>query len=424
MTSPPTCEKNDPASSYVSPNKADASAYSLVGNNLKVSSDYVFFANLNLSAKDVEAVLMPYMELIGQRIAFTYKSPAKISFQGINGIFKLKLSLWLQFDDLCIKLLHVNTGTDVLITLNTEVARLLLIRLLSTTLIDDAHGVLFSSTEKGILSFVIARLLLDLKHTLGDKMPDLKLLGIYHCQDESINDTAIADYGVFNFSFTFAHDSYPVSIALPLTILHSIKPVEKKIDLIPRSGHYQSSMKWNVAKLSVTRETVSHLSFGDLILFEKSTLHVSDNRLQGVLAGVWQGITIFGELKNNGDDYVFSPSFSQDFARIEDIKMEELNISGAHDDVPRENNRNRKLADLAKNIRVPLSIELASIPLTLKELCQIREGEIIDLHRKIDDPLDMVVEGKIIGHCQPVQIDGRLGIRVLSIDGESSETSV
>ena len=47
--------------------------------------------------------------------------------------------------------------------------------------------------------------------------------------------------------------------------------------------------------------------------------------------------------------------------------------------------------------------------MTLKEICNLREGEIIDLHRKIDDPLEMRVEDRVIGFCQPIQIDSRSG---------------
>lgn len=123
--------------------------------------------------------------------------------------------------------------------------------------------------------------------------------------------------------------------------------------------------------------------------------------------------------------YVFAPDLTHDSATIEDTKMEELTIAGAHRDAPADNDRHqRKLADFAQNIRVPLSVELARLPMTLKEICQIRAGGILDLHRKIDDPLDLVVEGKVIGQCQPVQIDGRLGIRVLSIDGEGPDTHI
>ena len=403
-------------------NLAKAQPYNLLSDNLNISKEHVFFANLNLNAKAIEAILMPYIDLVGQRIAFTYKSHAKISFNGINGLVKRKLCDWLQFDDVCIKLVHVATGLDVFITISAQLARTLLIRLLATTLVDDAHGVFFSSTEKGIFSFILARLLLDLKRTLGDAMPDVKLIGVYHCQDESVSETEIANYGAINFSLAFVHDFYPVSLALPVDIFHAITPIDRKFDLVRRCGHLPGVMTFALAALNMTKSTVANLSFGDLIVFDRAKLKLTNGQLGGFLLGIWRGIGIFGTLQHNGTYYVFSPNLSHDFARIEDIKMEDLEIAGVNDDASTQIDRSQgKLAGVAKNIRVPLSIELARISFTLKELCQIREGEIIDLHRKIDDPLDMVIEGKIIGHCQPVQIDGRLGIRVLSIDGDHHE---
>lgn len=401
--------------------------YSLVHDDTAIiTTDQVLFANLNLDTHVVNEKLSPYMELVGQRITLTYKSPAKISFQGLSGIYKIKLSDWLQFDDVCIKFLHVATGVDVLVSLSTQIARSLLIRLLSTTLVDDTHGVLFSSTEKGIFAFIIARLMVDLKHTLGAAMPDLKLLGVYHCQDESLNDTAITNYGVFNFSFAFAHDHYPVSIALPMSMFNAVKPRDTEADLVRRCGHIKRYMHFFVAKLRMNQAILAQLSFGDLIIFDRSPIHLENRLLAGPLQGRWHDICVNGTLKHHDTRYVFSLDHGAEFKSIEDTIMEELEITSTsltNTLELSENTSNHKLADLAKSIRVPLSIELSRIPLTLKELCQIREGEIIDLHRKIDDPLDMVVEGKVIGQCQPVQIDGRLGIRVLNIDGDKNAKS-
>ena len=91
--------------------------------------------------------------------------------------------------------------------------------------------------------------------------------------------------------------------------------------------------------------------------------------------------------------------------------MEEIEITGSQKTIV-----DSHLANLAKNLRVLVSVELSRIPMTLEELCELKTGEIINLHRKIDDPLELVVEGKVIGHCTPVQIDNRLGIKILSID--------
>lgn len=394
----------------------------------KLNSDYVFFANLNLDSVALESYLAPFMELVSQRIGLTYKSSAKVSFLGINGILKLQLSDWLQFDDISIKLLHVETGLDILVTISTQIARSLLIRLLATTLVDDSHGMLFSSTEKGIFSFIVARLLLDLKHTLGEKMPNLKLIGVYHCQDEAINDTPIADFGVFNFSFGLAHDHYPVSIALPLAIFSNIKRSDVSgLNLIIRCGHIKAPMTFTLKTLRIDRSSLAKLSFGDLIIFDRARNTLVQGALSGPMCGLWQTIALSGMIGSLDFNYAFFPDLARGFSRAEDIHMEEIDVVCTADtaSTPTDDKAHRnKLADIAKNIRVPLSIELSRLPFTLKELSEIKEGEIIDLRRKIDDPLDMVVEGKVIGHCQPVQIDGRLGIRVLNIEGESQKHQI
>ena len=60
--------------------------------------------------------------------------------------------------------------------------------------------------------------------------------------------------------------------------------------------------------------------------------------------------------------------------------------------------------------------------MSLKDLCALETNQNVDLHRKIHDPLKSVVEGKVIGHCTPVQIDNRLGIKILSIDSSTDSS--
>lgn len=387
--------------------------------------DHVFFANHNLDSEILKSALAPIIKMICNRIESTYKSPSKISFVKASCFMKTKLLDFLQFDDVCIRLLHVESGLDVFVTLGARIARTLLIRLLATSLIDDSQGLLFSSTEKGIFSFIIARLLFDLKNMI-EKMPNLKLLGVYHCQDEALNGADIEGFGVYNFTLSFAADTYPIMIAVPPNIFKMSRDTTfDSTNLIARCGHLSWPIIFRLKTLNCNMATINNMSFGDLVIFDHSDQYIDGNALCGPIRALWHNLVISGRLDAHHGAYRFFLSPDDLLNRMEDSKMEEVEIAGSSNRqafAPEAKNENTKLAGLAKNIRVPLSIELSRVPMTLKELCEIKEGEIIDLHRKIDDPLEMVVEGKVIGHCHPVQIDGRLGIRVLNIDSEDKKS--
>lgn len=390
--------------------------------SLHFRSEEIFFRNLNLDIAALEHSLMTVLEVISSRIESTYKSPAKIKLLGTSPLFLAKISDFMQFDDVCIKFLHTESGSEIFITFATKLARTLLIRLLATSLIDDSQGILFSSTEKGILSFVCARLLLDLKNSLPQKMPELKLLGIYHSQDAARNDSQIAGYGTLNFSFSFAAEVYPIMVFLPHQILKKKKPQFTPTAMLMRGGHLLCPLILNLKTITIRPDLLHSMEFGDLIVFKSADHHLAQGALQGTICARWGDIAVLGQLDISDSRYRLLWG-NNPFNRWQDLFMEEVesSVGVSQNCNPMAENQGSKIANLAKNIRISLSIELSRLPMTLKELCEIQEGEIIDLHRKIEDPLEMVVEGKVIGYCQPVQIDGRLGIRVLTIDGEGSE---
>ncbi len=386
----------------------------------RLSSEQAYFANLNLDLHAISQEISPIIEMICYRIECTYRSPAKISFAGANAHLSKNILTCMQFDDICLKLWHIHSNQGLFLVLSARFARTLLIRLLATSLIDDSNSLPFSSTEKGIFSFVVARLLFDLKSALAEKMPDLKLMGIYHIHDEALNNATIEGFGVYSFSFGFAAEFYPITIAVPKELFKTFKrPKMPSTGLLVRCGHVRRPLTIHLVRINMTQKTLTALSFGDLILFDRCEAQLLNNGLCGPIRAVWHDIAINGHLSSADRGYQFSLT-NHHFFQKEDRPMEELEVAYAKEQeiVDLESKAtNNRLADLAKNIRVALSVEVSRLPMTLREICQLREGEIIDLGRKIDDPLEMWVENKVVGYCQPIQIDGRLGIRILKIEG-------
>jgi flagellar motor switch protein FliN len=394
------------------------SIYKLVGDKQpNLTRDHVHFTNINLDEKALIDNITPIIDVICSRIESAYKSPAQISYTG-SRILKDSFIDGMQFDDVCLKLLHIDSGLFLYITLGSRIARTLLIRLLSTTLIDDNSGLPFSATEKGLFSFIIARLIFDIKNSIGNIMPNCKIIGVYHHEDEALATVNTLGFGSYNFSLTFAHKSFPVTIALPPKAFALIKKNETgQTNLLPRCGHLCFPLIISLKKILLTQSALENLSFGDLIIFDNSEQTLHHKIVTGPVKALWHNIALFGMLSGIDGRYHFMPDQHH---LSEDDNMEDLLIStpSDHENGEQPTNHQSQLANLAKNIRVPVSIELSRVPMTLREICAIKEGEIIDLYRKIDDPLEMVVEGKVIGYCQPVQIEGRLGIRVLQIVGE------
>ena len=71
--------------------------------------------------------------------------------------------------------------------------------------------------------------------------------------------------------------------------------------------------------------------------------------------------------------------------------------------------------DLASDVPVQLIAVLAKKNMTMKELLNVRLGEVIDLNRPPSEHVDLVAGGRLIGRGELVEIDGKLGVRILKL---------
>lgn len=74
-------------------------------------------------------------------------------------------------------------------------------------------------------------------------------------------------------------------------------------------------------------------------------------------------------------------------------------------------------ADMLNDIPLQISVELGRLPITAEEVVGLKVGHVFDLNRAAGEPLDLSVNGKIVARGELVEIDGNLGVRVLSLAG-------
>jgi type III secretion system YscQ/HrcQ family protein len=74
-------------------------------------------------------------------------------------------------------------------------------------------------------------------------------------------------------------------------------------------------------------------------------------------------------------------------------------------------------AELLNDIPLQVAVELARVPITAEEVVALKVGQVIDLNRVAGEPIDLSVNGKIVARGELVEVDGNLGVRVLSLAG-------
>ena len=73
------------------------------------------------------------------------------------------------------------------------------------------------------------------------------------------------------------------------------------------------------------------------------------------------------------------------------------------------------MSDLSADVPVKLVAVLGKKSISLKDLFQLKQGQVIDLERPPSEVVDLVANGQLVGRGELVEIDGKLGVRILKM---------
>jgi flagellar motor switch protein FliN len=71
--------------------------------------------------------------------------------------------------------------------------------------------------------------------------------------------------------------------------------------------------------------------------------------------------------------------------------------------------------DLILDIPVSLSVELGRTQMRVKEVMALMPGTVIELEKPVEDPVDLYVNGKLVGKGEVVVVDNSLGIKITQV---------
>jgi flagellar motor switch protein FliN len=74
-----------------------------------------------------------------------------------------------------------------------------------------------------------------------------------------------------------------------------------------------------------------------------------------------------------------------------------------------------KNIELLNDVEMKLTAELGRCNKTVKEILSLGEGSIIELDKLAGEPVDLLVNGKIIAKAEVVVIDDNFGVRITDI---------
>lgn len=74
-----------------------------------------------------------------------------------------------------------------------------------------------------------------------------------------------------------------------------------------------------------------------------------------------------------------------------------------------------KQMDLVRGVRLRVAVMLGEAEITVGKLFDLRTDEVVVLDRKLDEPLDLCLDGKVVARGELVVVGDSLGMRIVEI---------
>lgn len=67
------------------------------------------------------------------------------------------------------------------------------------------------------------------------------------------------------------------------------------------------------------------------------------------------------------------------------------------------------------SVKVQLHVRVGTVAMTLGELLAARERQVLRLERMVDDPVDLVLDGRVVARGELMAVDGAFAVRVTEL---------
>jgi flagellar motor switch protein FliN/FliY len=62
-----------------------------------------------------------------------------------------------------------------------------------------------------------------------------------------------------------------------------------------------------------------------------------------------------------------------------------------------------------------VTVRFGQRQLTLREVLELTSGSVIELDRQVDEPVELLLDGKVIAKGEAVVVDGNYGLRITEV---------
>ena len=67
------------------------------------------------------------------------------------------------------------------------------------------------------------------------------------------------------------------------------------------------------------------------------------------------------------------------------------------------------------NVELEVTLRFGQRRLSLREVMDLASGSVVELDRQVDEPVELILDGRVIARGEAVLVDGNYGVRVTEI---------
>jgi flagellar motor switch protein FliM len=303
--------------------------------------------------------------------------------------------------------------------------------------------------EEGVLTYVLIETLKILAPTVDASLPKLRLESVCRTFDEAVTILAEDEHlAMVQLKATVgAHVGF-VRLFIPESVLSMAHPAtdatvrraRRSADATANANRLEAVKVWlraEIGQVEISAADLGQVHEGDVILVDSLTTRpdrgepgTASVRLgagrtgalgaevavteTGRYAATITEIEVGQPVVARGPADEAEPPFDTNAEGLGEAPDELTNPVKRHrsDDV-----ENPEGADLLNDIPLQIAVELGRVAMTAEEVVGLKVGHVIDLNRAAGEPLDLSVNGKVVARGELVEVDGNLGVRILSLAG-------
>jgi flagellar motor switch protein FliM len=301
------------------------------------------------------------------------------------------------------------SGTTAVLCLENTVARWMVQKIITGQ--KESPLSPWTEIEGGLLEYLAAKILATVNHNLQNSR--LVLQSVEHEEDQF--QEWFSKNGPF-VEVTFATDSEIGKVFgflyVPAIIISAPESESIPVPFIDRAPwlkklRYTFSVNLGISLLSA--DQIALLETGDIILLDQARVTL----VEGIPKGKAE---IRSERMRRGVIETDLECEGQDICRLTVVSLYQEGLKSMTDS-EKKNEEGQADANegVLASIEVPILVELARLNYTLEELSAIKQGQVIEIKKPQPEVVDLSVDGKIIASGKLVDIDGKLGVRILKI---------